>query len=778
MKAKRFPQQVSLFDELQESETQAGDVLSYEDDKEFYTDVQSFVSDIQQRSSSVMYTKSNLHLVQEQFNELHEEIYKKGGIKPANSAIDEVGKLIFLKIHTESYPSYRLTSGAGEGKLFSHIFDAHYVRANGKKAVRELQDAFKEISVLPDYTSRINDESQTLFPYQEPLRLEHPDVFAMAIAILTPLSLSVSDNSLLGNTQKQWETFSHQDLLGSAYDIFLRGRYDSAGGLGTYLTPSQVVDCMVKMAFCHVSDQQLWAERSDSCEEEHWEGQKNLPAFLMGDICCGTGRFLVRALAEVRNRILSSPDKDDEEKIRWLAQIKKYSFFGADQSASSIIKTRINFLLFGEPHAQLLTVEDSILDERIDHLVGKFDLLLTNPPFGDGKYVTQAGLEKMRKRDLDLQLGWSWKLGVSGQKPLKRADPALLFLDRNLQLLKPHGLLFVVLPDGILEPAYEYAHKYLLDKADLKAVVSLPRDTFAISGTVAKTSFLCLQKRGNESQKRSNAFMAVANHVGYLKKGSVEVPDPKGDELPIIADVYEHFTKAMLPDVRSELSHEPMIVTIPFKGLQDSLTSQTYHSDRLRAEQIVTTTHKESRYLYDLASLVKVKQAMRSEKTSYFISVLHVDERSNIDWNAAMSYMPTSKGIRCYPGDIIFSCLNPAKVRVAVIPENVKGELLCSIEFAVLRVKEEETPYFLALALRTETSQRQILPLARGTSTSRRRVRNEDLLNIIIPYPDAPIRQELSTAFREALDATREALIKNCQLLSLLESGNFATFLK
>lgn len=775
MKVKHMPQQAPLFDSWHESDNQDIDILSSTDVNQVYADVPSFVNDIQRQRNShpTPSIQSNLRLVQEQFNELHEELYKKGGVKPANAAIDEVGKLIFLKVHTEKYPTYQLQSGLGQGKLFLDIFNSSYVKENGRKAVRELQDAFREISVLPYYISHISDEYQTIFPYQESLRLEHPDVLAMAIKILSPLSLSVLDDDLLGNTQKQWESFSHQDLLGSAYDIFLRGRYDSAGGLGTYLTPSQVVDCMVRMAFCHISDQQLWAKRSDLSERARWGNQQeDLPAFLMGDICCGTGRFPVRALAEVRNRILSSPDKDDKEKLSWLAQMKKYSFFGADQSASSIIKARINFLLFGEPHTQLLTVEDSILDERIDHLMSKFDLILTNPPFGDGKYETQAGLEKMRRHDLDLQLGWSWKVGKSKKRPLQRADPALLFLDRNLQLLKPNGLLLIVLPDGILEPAYEYAHKYLLNKAVLKAVVSLPRDTFAIAGTVAKTSFLCLQKIGDERQDRSVSFMAVANHVGFIKKGPIEVPDPKGDELPVIANTYEDFTRATLPKSRKELNHNPMIVAIPYNEIQDSLTSHTYHSDRLYAEQTVTTMNKESRYLYDLVTLVKPPQVMRTDKTSYFISVLHVDEKSNVDWDAALSYTPSSKGIRCLANDIIFSCLNPAKVRVTVIPSDVIGEVLCSTEFAIFRVKRGENPYFIALALRTETSQRQILPLARGTSTSRRRVRNQDLLDIILPYPDFAIRQEISSKFCEALEMSRKALASNSELQHILENSS------
>lgn len=776
MKMRRLPQQVPLFDSLRPDKNQEDEVSSSVENNWLSTNGHNLLSETrgQRNDHSTSPVKSSLRLVQEQFNELHEELYKKGGVKPANAAIDEVGKLIFLKIHTEMYPTYRLHSGLGQGKLFLDIFQSSYIKANGRSAVRELQDAFQEISVLPSYTSYVGNEPQTIFPYQEAFRLEHPDVLAMAIDILSPLSLSVSDDSLLGNTQKQWETFSHQDLLGSAYDIFLRGRYDSAGGLGTYLTPGQVVDCMVRMAFCHISDQQLWARRDDLTEQARWGDQqiRDLPAFLMGDICCGTGRFLVRALAEVRNRVLNTPYKDEREKLNWLAQMKRYSFFGADQSASSIIKTRINFLLFGEPHAPLITVEDSILDERVDQLRGKFDLILTNPPFGDGKYVTQAGLEKMRRANLDLRLGWSWKAGKREKKPIQRADPALLFLDRNLQLLRPGGLLLIVLPDGILEPAYEYAHKYLLDKAELKAVVSLPRDTFAIAGTVAKTSFLFLQKRGEERLDRRTIYMAVADHVGFLKKGSVEVPDPKGDDLPLIASVYEDFVKETSLKEREELSHNPMIVAIPSDNIEDSLTAQTYHSDRLHAEIVATTLHKESRYLHELVTLVKPQQTMRSSKTSYFISVLHVDERSNVAWDAAVSYMPTSKGIRCYPNDIIFSCLNPAKIRVAVIPPDLKGEILCSIEFAVLHVKQGEDPYFIALALRTKTSQRQILPLAKGTSTSRRRVRNEDLLGIIIPYPKTQMRQEIAATFHNALEMARRALIMNCELLSVLENSS------
>ena len=84
----------------------------------------------------------------------------------------------------------------------------------------------------------------------------------------------------------------------------------------------------------------------------------------------------------------------------------------------------------------------------------------------------------------------------------------------------------------------EETGEFLGGKAILKAVVSLPTETFAISGTGAKTSFLYLQKKRHASEKQGSVFMGVANHVGYLKKGKTEMPDPAGNDLVTIAHEY------------------------------------------------------------------------------------------------------------------------------------------------------------------------------------------------------------------------------------------------
>jgi type I restriction enzyme M protein len=122
-------------------------------------------------------------------------------------------------------------------------------------------------------------------------------------------------------------------------------------------------------------------------------------------------------------------------------------------------------------------------------------------------------------------------------------DPAVLFIDRCLQLLKPGGRLLIVLPDGILcNSGDRYVREYIMGKKDpqtgefsggkaiVKAVISLPADTFKLSGTGAKTSILYLQKRKAAPddpsrflpEPQTDVFMAVADTLGYVVKNNVE----------------------------------------------------------------------------------------------------------------------------------------------------------------------------------------------------------------------------------------------------------------
>ena len=70
--------------------------------------------------------------LQQKLNQLHEEIYKKrAGVSTTNEVIDEVGKIVFLKVHSERHPDY-----VYERRRLIDAFRSDYIRANGMEAVQ------------------------------------------------------------------------------------------------------------------------------------------------------------------------------------------------------------------------------------------------------------------------------------------------------------------------------------------------------------------------------------------------------------------------------------------------------------------------------------------------------------------------------------------------------------------------------------------------------------------------------------------------------------------
>jgi hypothetical protein len=123
-----------------------------------------------------------------------------------------------------------------------------------------------------------------------------------------------------------------------------------------------------------------------------------------------------------------------------------------------------------------------------DGLVGGgeslFEVVVGNPPYGGGA-----------EHEHDHSPGdyhW-WRLG-------KRKVPALprelWFLERSLRLLKPEGLLAMVLPEGFLaNRRWRHQRRELLGLNQVEAIIGLPRSVFRSSRTTVKTALLFVRKR-------------------------------------------------------------------------------------------------------------------------------------------------------------------------------------------------------------------------------------------------------------------------------------------
>ncbi|MHA2224535.1 MAG: HsdM family class I SAM-dependent methyltransferase [Candidatus Hodarchaeales archaeon] len=676
------------------------------------------------------------------FDQIHEYIYSKGGIKPVNAAIDELGKLIFLWVHLQKDRSYKKIAGKFSSIELERVFSPDFIMNNSEEIIHTFKELFQEINQLPLYQWRdSNNKKTSIFPFDEPFRLTDVEVLAFSVNSINQIG------NLLEKAKNDY--FRSTDLLGELYETFLRGKYEGAGGLGTYLTPTEITECVCDMAFSLISNSIFW----EFTEENEGE---IVPKFLVGDICCGTGRFLINSLKNIEERILNSVEESEISPENYLSQIKHYSLFGADQAASSLWKARMNLLLYGGNFTNLLEVKDSITSKEIDDLQGKFNVLLTNPPFGEGTYSNPEGLEKMRKKDLGLSLGWS----LQNNKPLTSVDPALLFIDRNLQLLKPGGILGIVLPDGILSnnQLLKYLFGYYDEKSELVlnskavpiAVVSLPTVTFSISGAIAKTSFLILRKiQANENLRKANTiFIATAEHIGFLKRGNLPIIDPEGNELLMIADLFKKY----LLDKKINFDDYSVNVSLVSESrIINTLDAKSFDRRITEAKQIVYKSGYKTLKVKNAAMIRKKTLYEKTHQIKYYISILHVNQFLEIDWNSASNYTPSSKGQRCYPGDILFSCINPITPRIATIPKDIDGEILCSPEFAVLQVNIDINPHYLALALHLPSSIQQVAFKATGTSSSRRRIKKEIIGEIIIPILGLKKMKEYSEIHSNAL---------------------------
>lgn len=630
-----------------------------------------------------------------QLDELHQMIYRRGGIRPVNAAIEELTKLLLLELKLSEDPDHEVP---GRGRL-REILDPARVELSDD--VAPVKDAFRHVAALPVYGGRLPGGGfQPIWPPDEPLRISRADVVAAAIRVL----------------RGQLQPFDPKrfDVIGDAFDIFLRGRYDHSGGLGTHLTPHTVATHLARICLSGLDI-----------------APRSVRGPVIGDPCCGTGRFLIAAINEL------GLDPEDPQRLELL----EHGLLGADQSASAVAKARINLLLLGARRPNVFVVADSIVDRHLDASRGQLRLILTNPPFGDGKYDSDEGIQRSGEI-------------VRGLAGKRRVDPALAFVARCLDLLADGGRLGIILPDGlvdgpVLRTALLGTDGLRLRDVSVEANVSLPTVTFALAGTVARTSALILRK---QAASHGRIFLARADHVGYLKQGSTSVPDPAGDDLPAIADAASSVLRRPVADTTTEVmfvSHKPLAAVVPAR---DATTLDPSRVDPA-AFSARHTLRQSGLSFRDLLRPAKRRQ-QKGHGSRPFISVLHIDDLGAVAWHEADTYQPTTPGLEALPGDVLFSLLNPRKLRATVVPEEV-GPVLCSSEFGVFVPTGDS--YEALVLLHHPLVRAQLAPLGRGTSSSRRRISPEDLLAISVPRLSDGSLSLLADDLREALRKLREA---------------------
>ena len=224
--------------------------------------------------------------------------------------------------------------------------------------------------------------------------------------------------------------------------------------------------------------------------------------------------------------------------------------FGCDANDRMARTSKMNMIMHGDGHGGVHHHDGFINVNGI--FEGRFDIILTNPPFGanveESDIILESDIsvpeeveERYRREYGDLYKKAIARVRAAQGKPLTslfdlpkksgRIKTEILFIERCLALLKPGGRLGMVLPEGIYNnPSLAYVREYVEDRAFIRAVVSLPQETFYSAGASVKASLLFLQKFTDEEQaeftrKQKSAQAEVkekyeserAEHVAELK---------------------------------------------------------------------------------------------------------------------------------------------------------------------------------------------------------------------------------------------------------------------
>lgn len=241
------------------------------------------------------------------------------------------------------------------------------------------------------------------------------------------------------------------DLKGDAYESLLqKGAEDTKTGAGQYFTPRPLIQAMV------------------ACVRPR-------PGEKVADPAAGTGGFLMISHEWIVEHHIEEMDAHEKRQLR-------DSTFTAWEIVDGTARLcAMNLLLhgIGSPSGDsLVRVEDSLKGDPGQ----RFDIVLTNPPFGRKSSLRSSTDVDGEPDDLTVVRDDFWA---------STSNKQLNFLQHIKTLLKVTGRASVVLPDNVLfeAGAGETIRRKLLQECDVHTILRLPTGVFYAQGVKANVVF-------------------------------------------------------------------------------------------------------------------------------------------------------------------------------------------------------------------------------------------------------------------------------------------------
>ena len=347
-----------------------------------------------------------------------------------------------------------------------------------------------------------------------------PDVFTDQISV-EPSIMAQCVEHLEGISLDRTEL----DTKGVAFEEFMGSFFK--GDFGQYFTPRELI------AFCVAV---LDPGRED----------------MIMDPACGSGGFLLYALDHVRRKADARfPQHDSDvrqgvQHFNYWHDFAEKNLFGLEVNDELARVAKMNMILHDDGHTNIvghdaMDFTESIRQKHPGIVPARFDLILTNPPFG-------AVIKRVEKGDGYLeQFALMHYLGKRYPNPKAKSasiKTEVAFLERVHTFLKPGtGRAAVVLPDGILTNAtLQGVRHWLLNHFQLLAVVSLPQFAFSHYDAGVKASIVFLRRLadGETVPDDTPIFMALTENIGYDATGRKTFAVEVEEETPGVRKVERH----------------------------------------------------------------------------------------------------------------------------------------------------------------------------------------------------------------------------------------------
>ena len=465
-------------------------------------------------------------LTRDEFSKLllkcHNIIRNNDKLSP-EAAFDEISKVLFIKIRYERKND--------EGQIFSKD---RFV--NNRKSYEMLNKEMGIGDAKPFYQNLFEEtkkqyRKEDLFESNDTIKIKEAS-FEAIVKELEIYNLSRTAD----------------DVKGIAFEKFLGKTF--RGELGQFFTPRTIVDFMVTLL-------------------DPEEGE------IICDPCCGSGGFLIKAFEYVREKIendiqkvkdqikaqlydekydsLSDKKKADiDERVdeyftilnqeldtihtnSRLQHLSSDCIFGTDANPRMARTAKMNMIMHGDGHGGVHH-RDGLLNVN-GIFENRFDVILTNPPFGSRVEKTlkitladkETNEEKIAEYEKKYGEGTYHKAMSQvndhiGEPILNLYDSGklsglteVLFIERCLRLLKPGGRLGIVLPEGVLNNTQLQSVRELFEgMAKIILITSIPQDVFMASGATVKPSLMFFKKFTTEEvvqyeQAKAEAYEQVTD---------------------------------------------------------------------------------------------------------------------------------------------------------------------------------------------------------------------------------------------------------------------------